>query len=35
MRVAADEMVTAPGVAFGVSDREKVVFGKVGVHDGL
>ena len=37
MRVAADEMIGAPGIALGVADRVELVFGEmgVGVHGGL
>ena len=32
MRIAADEMVGAPGVALGVTDRVEFVFRKMGIH---
>jgi len=32
MRVAADEMVGAPGVALGIADRIELVFGERAVH---
>jgi hypothetical protein len=32
MRVAADEVIGAPGVALGIADRVKLVFGKMTVH---
>jgi len=32
MRVAADEMVGAPGVALGIADRIELVFGETTVH---
>ena len=35
MRVAADEMVGAPGVALGIADRVELVFGEMGVHGDL
>ncbi len=34
MRVAADKVVGAPGVALGVADRVELVFGEMGVHQG-
>ena len=32
MRIAADEVVAAPRIALGVTDRVKLLFGEVGVH---
>ena len=33
MRIAADKMVRTPGIALGVADRVKLVFGEMGVHE--
>ena len=33
MRVAADEMVGAPSIAFGVTDRVELVFREMGIHE--
>jgi len=35
MRVAADEMVGAPSIAFGVTDRVELVFREMGIHGDL
>jgi hypothetical protein len=35
MRIAADEMIRASGVALGVTDRVELVFREMGVHSGL
>lgn len=35
MRVAADKMVGAPGVALGVTDRVELVFREMGIHEGF
>jgi hypothetical protein len=32
MRIAADKMIRAPGVALGIADRVELVFGKMAVH---